>query len=102
MAAALRPSRPCSAPEVDALAICTYQLQGRTGLTGPSENVETDRVRRGSRWRGKRLPATQSHRRACGQPGALPAHAARHEPGEAGRKAWPDLPADPEVRKGHQ
>src|SRR5947207_2491788 len=49
---------------------------------------------------GEKSP--EPDRQACGQPGALAANDPQHEPGEARRRAWADIPAGPEIRKGRQ
>ena len=72
-------------------------LTGRDAMSRPPDFVDD-----ATRSDEKGLAAAQSDRRARRQPGPLPPHAARHEPGEARREARPDLPADPEIREGHQ
>ena len=68
-------------------------------MSRPPEYADVDD---GRERRRQGLAAAQSHRCACRGPGALSAHAARHEPGKARREARTDVPASPEVRERHQ
>src|SRR5215471_13608040 len=65
-------------------------------------DVEIHRSCRRAGSRGEGLATREPDRCTRGQPGSLSAHAAWHEPGEARREAWADLPTDPEVREGDQ
>src|SRR6516162_8706233 len=45
---------------------------------------------------------SEPHRQACRQPGAHAPHYACDEPGKAGCRTWPHLPAGAEIRERHQ